>query len=105
LIYPLKYKKVPGRIEDQEKERLRKLEEAKREELRELKYAELEKVKLLEEQIEVFHKSNVIRNYIKASKSLVLSPLQENLLKWAAEYADHIDPTKDFRISILDENC
>jgi hypothetical protein len=49
--------------------------------------------------------SDHIRSYLAAMHTVCVDgkPGQAEFFAWAEHYADHLDPTTDFRIAVLDE--
>lgn len=88
--------------ESVEKER-RFIAAQKRQELKEQQALELKKVKILEDDLEAWKKSQVIRDYISVRRTKDITSECAEFLDWASKYADHLDPTNYTRIAILDE--
>lgn len=92
------------RAEQAERDRIAAEARAK---LRQQKEAELAKVDKLESHMENWRKSQDIRSYIKEVKTKINTGNNNEMrefLEWAEKYAEHIDPTTEKRISILDND-
>jgi hypothetical protein len=85
--------------------------ERKRKEMIELIKLEEKKLDELFKNVELWHKSEIIKNYIQEyKKKYLLNSLNEDKSKeiieyfdWALKQADRIDPFKESPYSILDE--
>ena len=62
------------------------------------------KVKRLKTELEGWETSHRIRTYLTAMRGNGdLTPDQTEWLAWADTYANHLDPTNEFRIEVLDD--
>lgn len=66
---------------------------------------EKQRIKRLEQEIVAWEESQRIRAYITAMRTdkNKISADTKALLAWAEQYADHLDPAKDFRIAALNK--
>ncbi|MDE3016597.1 MAG: hypothetical protein KGI29_06745 [Pseudomonadota bacterium] len=77
----------------------------KRRILKEQRQTEQQKINRLKSELQDWDTSCRIRMYIAMLRTQpgAARPDQAEFLAWAAQYADHLDPTVDFRLEALDE--
>jgi len=69
-----------------------------------VRYTERQRIHRLQNELKDWEMSNRIRAYISAMQaSDRITNDQAEFLAWAETYANHLDPTVDFRITVLDE--
>ncbi len=78
----------------------------KRRILKEQRQTEQQKINRLKTELQDWDTSRRIRMYIAMLRNLpnASDPHQAEFLTWAERYAEHLDPTADFRIEVL-EGC
>jgi len=69
------------------------------------KHKERQRIFRLQNELKEWEMSNRIRAYLTAMRAAGAdaSPSRAEFFAWAERYADHLDPTTDFRIAVLDE--
>jgi len=69
------------------------------------KHKERQRIFRLQNELKEWEMSNRIRAYLVAmhTAGIDAKPGQAEFFAWAERYADHLDPTTDFRIAVLDE--
>ncbi|MES2984702.1 MAG: hypothetical protein V4735_05905 [Pseudomonadota bacterium] len=70
-----------------------------------VRHQERQRIHRLQNELKDWEASNRIRAFIFAMRASgrAAAPEQAEHLAWAARYADHLDPTMDFRIEVLEE--
>ncbi len=68
-------------------------------------HSERQRIFRLQNELKEWEMSNRIRAYLAAMHTVCVDgkPGQAEFFAWAERYADHLDPTTDFRIAVLDE--
>lgn len=69
------------------------------------KHKERQRIFRLQNELKDWEMSHRIRAYLAAMRAAGAdaSPSRADFFAWAEKYADHLDPTTDFRIAVLDE--
>jgi len=74
----------------------------KRKATRHRKHNERQRIFRLQNELKEWEMSGRIRAYLTAMRTAGADSDRSEFLAWAETYADHLDPTIDFRIEVLD---
>lgn len=76
----------------------------KRKATSEQRHKERQRIFRLQKELKDWEMSNRIRTYLAAMhESGMNTPSRSDFLAWADSYANHLDPTNEFRIEVLDD--
>ena len=76
----------------------------KRKATSEQRHKERQRIFRLQKELKDWEMSNRIRTYLAAMhESGMNTPSRSDFLAWADTYANHLDPTNEFRIDVLDD--